>query len=364
VTSCLSFHASYRCRHAGACCAAPWQVRADDQALAFVSSSPKYAGRGRSLFVNQPARAGQAPQLSIAKGNDGVCVFREDRRCVIHAAAGEGALPIGCRHYPRVVRIERERIALSLSHYCPTAASLLVSETPIRLVDAPPPLVLSEPIEGLDAREALPPLLRPGLLMDLEAYTAWETAVVTEFSTCRRADIALRRIGNATDRLREWRPGTSALGSAVAGAFAHADASELSWMEQGLPIARRLNRGVVSLDLIADREERTPKSDERSAKSDERTAKSETQTTDAIERIVANYLAARVYGNWIAYQGRGLRTIVTWLFACHDSVRLLMRRGPAEGVPGAIEAIRQADYVMLHTIDTQEFADAAREVDG
>ena len=55
---------------------------------------------------------------------------------------------------------------------------------------------------------------------------------------------------------------------------------------------------------------------------------------------------------------------MTWLFACHDSVRLLMHRAPAEGVAGAIDAIRQADYLMLHTIDTQEFADAAREVEG
>ena len=28
-----------------------------------------------------------------------------------------------------------------------------------------------------------------------------------------------------------------------------------------------------------------------------------------------------------------------------------------------IEAIRHADYVMLHTIDSQDFANAAREVE-
>ena len=311
--------------------------------LEFVSRSPTYAGRAESLFVKQPARAEQPPQLSVAKGTDGVCVFRKDRRCAIHAEAGEAALPIGCRHYPRVVRIQREGIALSLSHYCPTAASLLVSDGPIRLVEATPPLALSEPVEGLDAREALPPLLRPDVLMDLDAYDAWESAAVAEFSTCRRADLALRRIANATDRLREWRPGTSALGTAVASAFADAGAAELSWMEQGLPIASSLNRGVVSLDMSANREP---------------------WISDAVERVIANYLAARVYGNWIAYQGRGLRTIVSWLSACHDVVRLLIERGATDGVAGALEAVRHADYVMLHTIDTQDFADAAREVEG
>ena len=308
------------------------------------------------MFVEQPARAGQAPQLSVAKGTDGVCVFREDRRCAIHTEAGEGALPIGCRHYPRVVRIEPAGIALSLSHYCPTAASLLVSDAPIRLVDATPPLALSEPVEGLDAREALPPLLRPGVLMDLDAYSAWEMAAVDLFSTCTHAGVALARIANATDRLREWRPGTSTLGSAVAGAFAQADAAKPSWVEEGLPIARSLNRGVVSLDVFANREERTANSPStRFARSGQ---------ADAIERVLSNYLAARVYGNWIAYQGRGLRTIVTWLSACHDVVRLLMRRGHVDGVAGALEAVRHADYVMLHTIDTQDFADAARGVEG
>ena len=324
--------------------------------LEFVSRSPRYAGRAESLFIKQPARADQAPQLSVAKGTDGVCVFRRDRRCAIHAEAGEAALPIGCRHYPRVVRLDRHGVALSLSHYCPTAASLLASDAPIRVVTATPPLALSEPVEGLDAREALPPLLRPNVLMDLDAYDVWESAAVTEFSTCGRADLALRRIANATDRLREWRPGTSALGSMVAEAFAHPDPGEPTWMEQGLPIARSLNRGVVSLDMIANREERIANSPStRFARSGQ---------ADAIERVLSNYLAARVYGNWIAYQGRGLRTIVTWLSACHDVVRLLMRRGPTGGVASALEAVRHADYVMLHTIDTQDFADAAREVEG
>ena len=313
----------------------------------FVSRSSPYAHRADTVFVGQPSRAGEAPELSVAKGPDGVCVFRENRRCAIHAQGGESALPIGCRHYPRVVRLDRHGITLSLSHYCPTAASLLVSNEAVQVVAAAPPLALPEPVEGLDAREALPPLLCPDILMDLDAYGAWEKAAVTEFSTCRHADLALRRIASATDKLREWRPGASPLDTAVAGAFAIAGAAQPSWLEQGLPIARGLNRGVVSLD----------------ATREERPAKSERRTANSVERVIANYLAARVFGNWIAYQGRGLRTIVTWLAACHDIVRLLMSREGFDGPARAIEAIRQADYVMLHTIDTQHFADAVRTVE-
>lgn len=312
--------------------------------LQFVSRSPRYAARTEVLFVSQAARPGKAAERSVAKAADGVCVFRENRRCAIHADAGEEVLPVGCRHYPRVVRIDPDRIALSLSHYCPTAASLLVSDAPIQIVTAAPPLALSEPLEGMDVREALPPLLGPDLLMDRDGYAAWEEAAVRSFSTADRADVALERIATATDVLRQWRPGSSSLREAVARAFAGGHPTAPAWMRHGLPIARRLNRGIISL-------ESSPTG-------------SAQPVTDAAERIIANYLAARVFANWIAYQGRGLRTIVTWLSACHEVVRLLMARGTLQGPAHAIEAIRQADYVMLHTIDTQEFADAARGVEG
>jgi hypothetical protein len=361
VTTCLSLHAPYRCQHAGACCAAPWQVRADEHVVAFVSRSSDYAHRADALFVGQPSRAGQAPEVSVAKGPNGVCVFREDRRCAVHTQGGESALPIGCRHYPRVVRLDRRGIALSLSHYCPTAASLLVADEPVRVVPANPPLALSEPVEGLDARAALPPLLCPHVLMDLDAYEAWEKAAVIEFSNCRHADVALRRIASATDRLREWRPGGPSLDAAVASAFESADGAEPSWMEQGLHLARRLNHGVVFLDDDAN-------SQPRPTNRDQRTANREQRTAEGVERVIANYLAARAFGNWIAYQGRGLRTIVTWLRACHDiacllTVRVAADEGRQVTIPDVIEGIRQADYVMLHTIDTQDFADAARGVE-
>ena len=316
--------------------------------MEFVARSPRYGKQADTLFVGQPSRAGKAPERSVAKGSDGSCIFRADRRCAIHAEAGEAALPIGCRHYPRVVRLDRNRISLSLSHYCPTAASLLTSAGPVRVVPAEPPLALSEPVEGLDARTALPPLLRPGMLMDPHAYERWEGAVIAELSSCRHVDEALRRIASATDLLRDWRPGTTSLDTAVAGAFARADGIERRWMTQGLRIATALNRGIVSIDAVP---RQAPTTD------------TETRSTESMERIIANYLAARVFGNWIAYQGRGLRTIVTWLSACHDAVRTLTVSGALTGAPAVIEAIRHADYLMLHTIDTQEFADAARGVE-
>src|SRR5262249_31122029 len=35
-----------------------------------------------------------------------------------------------------------------------------------------------------------------------------------------------------------------------------------------------------------------------------------------VSRPMRHYLGARVFANWVAYQGRGLRTVVAWLRTC------------------------------------------------
>lgn len=332
-------------------------MQADAGVVEFATASGLASKSGVTLFIPQPSRAGAQAAVSVAKGPDGSCVFRQNRRCSLHARGGESALPVGCRQYPRVVRIDPAGISLSLSHYCPTAASLLADLGELRIVRAAAPLALDEPVDGLDARDALPPLLRPHLLMDVHGYTAWERAAVDAFAGVRRPDRAFAVLHAATEYLREWRPGITPLTEAVADGFAQAAASAPPmplWRLEALPIARALNRGLVPLGDDEHLEDRW--------------AAATGPSHENVCGIISNYLAARTFGNWIAYQGRGLRTIVLWLHACHDIVRLLacraaeLRGGPVS-VRDAIEAIRHADYVMLHTIDTQEFANAAQAIE-
>ena len=189
--------------------------------------------------------------------------------------------------------------------------------------------------------------------MDIEAYTDWELAAVNAFSTLARPESALAKIAGATDELRQWTPGTIALQHAVRIAFGSSPTSAPVWPARGTEIARALNRGPVSLPRAPSTEYRVPNTEYR--------------TPSTEHRLLANYLAARTFGNWIAYQGRGLRTIVTWLYACYDSVRALAHRDAADEreptIAQVIEAIRHADYVMLHSIDSQDFANAAIEVE-
>lgn len=79
------------------------------------------------------------------------------------------------------------------------------------------------------------------------------------------------------------------------------------------------------------------------------------------ERGMKNYLAARLFGNWLAYQSQGLRSVVAWLRTCAAVVRhFLVRRVLGSGLPATrqdfIEAVRAADLLLLHVLDTESFA--------
>jgi hypothetical protein len=78
---------------------------------------------------------------------------------------------------------------------------------------------------------------------------------------------------------------------------------------------------------------------------------------------VSRYLAASAFGNWVAYRGEGLRSVVGWLRACHDVLRVQIVRQAGEKQPidadGIAQSIRMADYVMVHTVDSLAFGRAA-----
>ena len=319
-------------------------VPADPHVVELVASGHLTTARATGPVLVSSPGAVRGHDLRIAHGDDGACVFREAQRCTIHAQRGESALPVSCRHYPRVILRDRLHTRISLSHYCPTAASMLFAPGELTIVDAAGRLTTEEPLEGLDAREALPPLLRPGMLMDLAGYDAWEAECVATLASENDPSGALKVITRATDVLRAWTPDQGALVDMVAAAFRAArteSAAETAW-DVGIG-------GAILRSLVKD--------------APHALAGHPPRLSDDLERAIANYLAARVFGNWISYQGRGLRTIVAWLHACHDLVRALAGEGRVTNQSGLVPSIRNADFIMLHTIDSQAFARAAMLVE-
>jgi len=153
------------------------------------------------------------------------------------------------------------------SHFCPTAAALLFEAgdlwPAVGIVDAPPALTGVGPLDGLDARSVWPPLLRPGVLMDLESYDAWERLGVELLMREGVApDVSLDALASTTNRITAWSPGGPApLLHAVRDAF-----------------------GMLSPPPTA--------------------------VLDVDRSALKRWLAARLFGNWIAYQGNGLQAIV------------------------------------------------------
>ncbi len=139
----LNFHLPYQCRHSGACCTAGWPIPVEHRRAALIK-------KGDWLV-----EGGGAPEYAgvLARDATGACVFYNGR-CSTYEER-----PMSCVHFPYVCLIDARGVHVTLSHYCPTAASLLFEHTgPIEIVEGPSPVPALDIPEGLDARESLPPL--------------------------------------------------------------------------------------------------------------------------------------------------------------------------------------------------------------
>jgi hypothetical protein len=306
---CLSIHARYRCAHAGECCTAGWPIPAEPPLIGVLARQ----GLGSAWTADRAFEEERGPDgpVRVLRTRDGHgCVFRdpERRRCTVHRQAGEGALPSACRNFPRVTLRDRRGLFVTLSHFCPTAAALLLDDQKIAIVEAPPSLSLNGAAEGLDATGVLPPLLRPGMLADADGYAAWEAASIATLDDRRvGAREALAIIATATDEIRAWGPGATTLATCVVDAFHRASSR-------------------------ADRSMAAP---------------------PPIDRAVKGFLAAHLFASWSAYEDDGLAGVVRAVDHAHGTLtrELLGRRrlGGGDARAPFIAAVRAADFLLRHS---------------
>jgi len=376
--SCLSVHAGYRCRHAGACCTAGWTIPAERP---IYQTLRLHFGEAKHLFLaDGPLPDDAGAVLGIRP--DGACVFYEEdgsSLCRIHRAIGPEALPAACRQFPRVALHDARGILISLSHFCPTAASMLRAPAPIEIVAAPSSLALHGAVEGLDAREALPPLLRPGMLTDPEGYDAWERRALEVLGRDGLTpDRAIRTIEAATRRIQSWRPGGPTLRATVHREFDNASASEGDEDASAAAARVRVALASVPAGLARPSVDSTPP---------ERWRHVARALPDA-DRTFRAYLAARLFGNWVAHYGRGLHAIVEYLKVALAVVEMETARHHARTDPSCAtrrvgpvvqdqscctrrealdvrelspwqtvtEAIRNADLLLVHLSDPKDLA--------
>jgi Fe-S-cluster containining protein len=170
----LNFHVNYACRNSGACCSAGWPIPIERERAERVNRLRPDA----TSWLVPVSGAPEDVAGTLAIADNGHCVFHHHNACAIHSDK-----PSSCTHFPFVCLIDQRGVHVTLSHYCPTAAAMLFDhQGPVQIVEGPPPIAGVEVPEGLDARDSLPPLESPTLLMSFDQFSRWEAETVERVS--------------------------------------------------------------------------------------------------------------------------------------------------------------------------------------
>jgi len=367
---CLAHHADFVCCHSGACCTSGWPIHVETGRLAALRDA---VGSGRlaftldadaatsPFFVPADLPTGAGAILRTRAG--GACAFyeRSGGMCAIQRDLGHDALPAACQHFPRRCLIEPDRVAMSLSHYCPTVAGLAFEvDARLDIVSATASLVGHVPLEGLDARDALPPLVRPGLLTDLTGYRTWERVVIEILTMPQSPEAALAEVSAFTERVRAWMPRDGALCEAVerAGPRGGRSPAEIGrTRDEG----RRASQLAGDCAIVCDS---VPPGIETTRAPDRLDAADARWVADAwphFSQPLRHFLAAHAFGSWCAYHGMGLRTVVRSLEVALALVRVEAARFCAAAErplhePLLTEAMRAADLLLVHLADPKALA--------
>jgi hypothetical protein len=275
--------------------------------------------------------------------------------CAVQRELGHEHLPASCRHFPRVALLEADATRVTLSHFCPTAAWMLFAPDAEKLAIVHDAAGIADRREhdGFDARQTIPPLLRPGVAMDAETCRLWEQHVIGALDSAgEMPEETLASVAFTTDAIRNWTAGQGALESYARTALAAAAGPRGPggrW-HMTLPGASRLfvlaaasvQPGLVRPELPDGAEAGDPVS-------------VKPRWADHAAPI-RRYLAARAFGAWSAYLGEGLRTQVAMLAVALAAVRIEAVRETARAsrpLDAALlhAAIRSADLLLHHLSD-------------
>lgn len=297
----LNFHVDYACRHSGACCSSGWPIPVERDRVVPIGN---LAGRHDDSWLVPDASAPEEVAGTLALQPNCHCVFHGSGGCGVYAAR-----PASCAHFPYVCLIDQRGVHVTLSHYCPTAAAMLFEGNgPIQIVDGPSPVAGFEIPEGLDAREALPPLESASRLMTFEAFAAWERAEV------------------------EKEPTMPGLAEAVA-LFEHArGAVPAPWEWAEAPVD--LDRAWQALVAPA---------------------------WPRFASVAQRYRAAKVFASWAAYTEGGLTAVLRVADIADavlriEAVRECANAGRLLDAELLTAAVRQSDLLLVHYADSSVLA--------
>jgi hypothetical protein len=231
-------------------------------------------------------------------------------------------------------------VSVSLSHYCPTAAaSLFRGSEDFGVIAEPGAFPGDWPFEGLDARDAFPPFLRPGVLLGFDGLRSFEDQAVRALT---RGEVwsSMAVIEAAIESARSWTVERGALCDLIRSSFPETPPPRNSNSRSADPrpvLLASLTEGTPASFELPDWRPLSPSFSSR------------------VDLVLRKYLAARLIASWITFQADDLRAIARYLRLCLDTVLLFACAHRADQEPCEDtrwkEAVRSADLWILHFCD-------------
>jgi hypothetical protein len=353
----LSIHARYACQDSGACCASGWEIPVErelDRQLRAAAAAGRLAWPSTvQLLVERPGLPDEFVSV-LGRSRDGACVLHDKaaHRCRAHAQLGAGAKPISCRQFPRILVHDPRGTSVTLSHFCPTAASLLFDGGPVCAVPITERATL-EPEEGLDVRLALPPALDEDRLVDWDTLTVWEELVLDVCNRGATPGLAIGVLHTARTHLQAWTPRRGPMKDWL---------SRYEWRGVEPPptpsaTGQEWEELVRTAIPPALRPEAQPEPDDTLWNSVGK------PHWLAASGPLRRYVAARAFACWPLHVGHGLATQLRYLQAAlalveREAAREVTRRGVALDAVMLTHAIRQADLRLVHLADPRQLAES------
>ncbi len=360
--------AAYACGHTGSCCRAGWPIPVEPVPLE---------------LLRQGEAAGLLPDLApgswthggiLGRTTESTCVFHAPAvpggGCRVESSLGTAALAYSCRQFPRVLLVDARGWHLSLSAWCGTATEMIVSPSSPSPVGGDTCFMSFDYIhadarvhlESLDARDAWPPLLKPGVLAGHAVYSQWETLTIERLLTpVEQANAALVSALASllcwTDTLRAWKSADGALEVLARRSFAPPDPRRLLRTPADRAGLEQVRASLLSRVPPEWRPHAWP-----AGLTDATDGGAAVSRAEA-DAILARYLATRLIGSWVTYQGQGLRSVSASLVSAYVLIALALSTpsGAGTGSPVTIgrmtSAIRASDWLLLHLLDRTEWAD-------
>ena len=386
----LTIHSNFQCESCGVCCATNWNIPVEKQVYETLHQHLKNGNitvpGNKEIDIDnlliKTANLPERAEANIGRDELGRCLFFDYDKgnlCSIQHDVGIDSQPWVCRIFPRLCVLQPQGIFITLSHFCPVATTFLFCENSnINIIKNDPTFIQSGIYAGHDARTHLPPLLRPNVLMTWETYDIWERYAV-EFMSKEdyTPEEALIVLITTVEKIRNWNgqnPPLLDFLKEILEKDSQANPAELKSQIKQLPCGLLKAKQIYTVLLGYLKGEINSFIPIKTSFQINYLFKNEPEAANnfiddynkyvypcwaEFEHPIRKYLASKIFANFFAYQGNGLRTgLLAVVFALtslrtHTTI-LCSQKKQQLNKDLLLEAFRYTDYLIHHSVSREQ----------